>query len=80
MEFDEGKPYTIPKVYRAVWIAHSRGIDRLRFAPSRVKTIALQTKDHDQKFETNDERGMSPLHYQLSDADRAAIAALPDVS
>lgn len=80
VEFDEGKPYTIPKVYSAVWIAHSRGIDRLRFAPARVKTIALQTKDHDQKFETNDERGMSPLHYQLSDADRAAIAALPDVS
>jgi hypothetical protein len=78
VEFDEGKPYTIPKVYAAVWIGHSRGIDRLRFAPTRVKTIALQTKDHDQDFKSNDERGLSPLHYELSDADQTAIAALPN--
>jgi hypothetical protein len=78
VEFDAGKAYTHPKMYAAVWIGHSRGIDRLRFARSSTKTIALQTKDHDQEFETNDERGTSPLHYELSDADRAAIAALPN--
>lgn len=79
VEFDPGTPYTHPKMYADAWIGHSRGIDRLRFAKSSTKTIALQTKDHDQEFETNDERGASPLHYELSDADQAAIAALPDV-
>lgn len=78
VEFDAGAPYTAPKMYADVWIGHSRGIDRLRFAKRSTRTIALQTKDHDQKFETNDERGTSPLHYRLSDADRAAIAALPN--
>jgi hypothetical protein len=78
VEFDAGKPYTAPKMYAAVWIGHSRGIDRLRFARRSTATIALQTKDHDQEFESNDERGTSPLHYELSDADRAAIAALPN--
>ncbi|BDD79634.1 hypothetical protein [Burkholderia phage FLC9] len=79
VEFDPGKPYTHPKIYAAVWVAHSRGIDRLRFARPSTKRIALQTKDHDQTFADNDERGTSPLHYELSDADRTAIAALPNV-
>lgn len=80
VEFDPGLPYTLPKVYAAVWVAHSRGIDRLRFAPKRIKTIALQTKEHDQHFETLDERGLSPLHYELSDTDRKNLAALPDIA
>lgn len=73
VEFDPGKPYTSPKMYAAVWIGHSRGIDRLRFAKGSTKTIALQTKDRDQesRFE---------WHYQLSDADRAAIATLPTIT
>lgn len=79
VEFDAGLPYTVPKIYSDVWVAHSRGIDRLRFAPAGVKTIALQCKDHDLEFKGNSERGLSPLHYELSDADRAALDALPAV-
>lgn len=79
VEFNSGAPYTTPKIYAAVWVAHSRGIDRLRFARKSTITIALQTKDHDQEFESNDDRGLSPLHYELSDADRAALQALPVV-
>lgn len=79
VEFDPGKPYTLPKIFAAVWIGHSRGIDRLRFAPQRVKTIALQTQDHTKTFKTLDEHGLDPSHYELSDADRAAINALPNV-
>lgn len=79
VEFDEGKAYTLPKVWAGVWVAHSRGIDRLRFAPKTVKTVALQTRDSEGEFDTNDERGFSALHYQLSEADRKALAALPNV-
>lgn len=79
VEFDDGKPYTSPKVFAAVWVAHSRGIDRLRFGPDRITKIVLQTMDHDQEFESNDERGLSRWHYQLSDKDRELLAALPDV-
>ena len=77
VEFDAGLPYTLPKVFAAVWVAHSRGIDRLEYAPNGVKTIALETKDHDKEFQTLDERGLSPLHYQLSDKDKQALHALP---
>lgn len=79
VEYDDGKPYTSPKVFAAVWVAHSRGIDRLRFGPDRIMKIALQTEDHDKEFESNDARGLSRLHYMLSDKDRDQLAALPDV-
>lgn len=79
VEYDDGKPYTSPKVFAAVWVAHSRGIDRLRFAPDRIKTIALQTEDHDKEFESNDERGLSRMHYTLSEKDRQTLDALPNV-
>jgi len=71
--FDPGKEYTSPDKTAKAWIAHSRGIDRLRFAPKTVQTIALQTKDHTKTYKNHDERGVDPLHYQLSDADRTAI-------
>jgi hypothetical protein len=77
VEFDAGLPYTIPKIYSKVWVGHSRGVDRLRFAPKGVQTVALQCMDHDQEFKSVTERGMSPLHYQLSDADRANLEAIP---
>jgi hypothetical protein len=70
---DPGKPYTAPNENAKVWIAHSRGIDRLRFAPQTVRTIALQTKDRGDTYESNDVRAADPMHYQLSDVDLAAI-------
>lgn len=43
---DPGLPYTIPPV-ADVWIGHSRGGDRLRFAPEGTFTIALGSKRAD---------------------------------
>ena len=74
--FDPGLEYTSPDTSAQVWIGHSRGIDRLRFAPEHIKTIELLTQDHTMKFVNNDERGSAPEHYQLSKEDRAAINAL----
>ena len=52
----------------------SRGIDRLRFAPATVRTIALQTADNGDADPAR--RGLDPLHYQLSAADKAALGSL----
>ena len=38
--FDPGKEYTRP-IDADLWISHSRGADRLRFAPEGTKTIML---------------------------------------
>lgn len=78
--FNVGRAYTSPNPKAAVWIGHSRGIDRLQFAPPHVRTIALQTQDHVNTYASNDVRGVDPLHYELSSADRSAIAALPDAA
>jgi 8-oxo-dGTP diphosphatase/2-hydroxy-dATP diphosphatase len=38
--FDRGEPYTTPPP-ADLWVGHSRGSDRLRFAPTATKTLAL---------------------------------------
>jgi GNAT superfamily N-acetyltransferase len=40
VSFDPGTPHTSPKK-ADLWIGHSRGIDRLRFAPKGTATIAM---------------------------------------
>ena len=40
VSWDLGLPYTTPKA-ADVWIGHSRGADRLRFAPKGTTTIAI---------------------------------------
>jgi hypothetical protein len=79
--FDAGEPMTSPNETAAVWIGHSRGIDRLRFAPLSVMTVELETKEDKSKYRnfdqlTNDRRGRDPLHYQLSDTDRQRLMHL----
>lgn len=77
VEFDPGEPYTSPKEEAVVWIGHSRGIDRLRFAPARIQTIALRTKDKGiGNYKSFDVQGEDPLHYELSDSDKEAISKL----
>jgi hypothetical protein len=44
VKFDSGEPHTEPPK-ADLWIGHSRGADRLRFAPKGTKTIALATSD-----------------------------------
>lgn len=39
--YDAGEPYTLPDETADLWVAHSRGQDRLRFAPKGMKTLAI---------------------------------------
>ena len=41
VEFDEGKPHTTPNLKAQLWIGHSRGADRLKFAPKHITTISI---------------------------------------
>ena len=68
VEYDAGEPYTTPKD-AAVWVAHSRGIDRIQYAPAGVLTVALETKSND---------GLSPDHYILSLTDKLELNMLTD--
>ena len=43
--FDPGKPFTSPPE-ADLWVGHSRGADRLRFAPPGTKTIDLGPLEH----------------------------------
>ena len=45
--FDAGEPYTQPQV-ADVWIGHSRGADRLRFAPVGKKVIGIGVPESEQ--------------------------------
>lgn len=81
VSFDPGEPFTSPDEAAAVWVGHSRGIDRLRFAPPHIQTIALETKEDMSKYQkndqaTNDRRGKDPQHYELSDNDKKKINSL----
>lgn len=67
VSFDPGLPFTVPKEAE-VYVAHSRGLDRLRFVDPRSIRIALETND------PND--GDSEGHYQLSDKDRQTLNEL----
>ena len=88
VKFDAGLPHTLPDINANVWIAHSRGIDRLQYAPKNIITIALDTKDsYDSEankkiLDSNklqkirDDNGIDPKHYELSDLDIKNILAL----
>jgi len=81
VSFDAGEPMTCPDEEAAVWIGHSRGVDRLKYAPFSVLTIELETKEDKSKYRkfdqaTNDRRGKDPLHYQLSETDRQRLLHL----
>ena len=39
--FDAGEPNTVPDEDADLWVGHSRGADRLRFAPSKTQTVKL---------------------------------------
>lgn len=47
VQYDAGLPYTEPSPAcdSSIWIAHSRGADRLRFAPSNVITLELESNN-----------------------------------
>ena len=40
VSFDDGKPHTTPPI-ADLWIGHSRGCDRLQYAPKHTRTLAI---------------------------------------
>jgi len=68
--FDSGEDFTKPDIAAKVWVAHSRGIGRLQYAPDHIKTVALDTK--------NGKDGTDPKHYQLSSKDIKNLNSLKE--
>lgn len=73
---DPGEEYTEPKP-ADLWVGHSRGADRLRFAPEGTRTVSLGAKggiNHPE--DTAAERGDVPgdAHFTLTDAMRQKFA------
>jgi hypothetical protein len=62
VSFDPGLPYTQP-VDADLWVGHSRGADRLRFAPEGTRTVSLG----------QDTKGTDPKHYELSEDERKTL-------
>jgi len=79
VEFDDGLPNTVPNQKAALWVGHSRGIDRLKFAEG-PETIALETADNLEELKKQhpmavayDLNTKDPNHYKLSANDLARI-------
>jgi len=66
VEFDAGLPYTIPNENAVLWLGHSRGADRLRFAPKHIETFEIKGRSN---FEDKDINANDPEHFVLSDRD-----------
>jgi len=69
--FDPGESYTEPKL-ADIWVGHSRGVDRLRFAPKGIKTIGIGAQDFPGAINhpnDNPQKGKEPTqaHYELTD-------------
>jgi hypothetical protein len=72
VSFDPGRPYTSPPP-ASLWIGHSRGSDRLRFAPPETRTIAMGAPHDPQALNHPDDHpqvGKRPslAHYTFDDA------------
>lgn len=76
VKFDAGKPYTLPEK-ATVWVGHSRGADRLDFAPKEIKTIAIgapfneesinHSKDNVKTFDSKKPYKPNKYHFILTD-------------
>jgi hypothetical protein len=68
---DEGKPYTSPQD-ADIWIGHSRGVDRLRFAPEGTLTIKIGADDEDSLNHPGEITSPNPEDYdELSDEEKS---------
>jgi hypothetical protein len=81
VSFDAGKPYTTPPL-ADLWVGHSRGADRLRFAPETTQTVAIGSpggichpEDNAQTLTAAPPKGYIPNkhHYTLTDEMRRAM-------
>lgn len=79
VQFDAGKPKTMPAP-ADVWIGHSRGADRFRFAPPTQRTIAMGTASPDAINHPDDQalqvgQVPGPAHYILTPEMRTQLIA-----
>lgn len=83
VETDPGEPYTSPPRGARLWIGHSRGADRLKYAPERIRTIDLKDLSHgkDNTLHPAYRRGAKPnaFHYVLTKKMREAIPEAKEV-
>lgn len=84
VSFDAGLPHTAPPVAN-LWVGHSRGADRLRFAPAVTKTINLSEFEHpvavahatSQRGLSDGERSAPPVeHFQVTDEMRKVLSSI----
>lgn len=67
--YDTGEPHTTPDEGAALWVGHSRGADRLKFAPKGVKTLFVdQFEEGYDEREADNERLMQEAGYKSWDA------------
>lgn len=71
--FDAGEPHTVPQAGAAAWVAHSRGADRLQYAPPNVLTLEIVADSCMSPEGGADACGFSPSHYRLSAQDIEAL-------
>jgi hypothetical protein len=83
--FDRGEDFTLPDGAASLWIGHSRGAGRLRFASAHIRVLSLDFLEpgainhpEDDVFTPFHITGGSPpqAHYVLTDEMREAIATL----
>lgn len=70
VKFDPGLSETRPDITAKVWVAHSKGISRLKYAPPGIVLVALETLKDD---------GYSEDHYRLSTNDYKHLEAIKEV-
>jgi len=78
VSFDPGEPYTSP-AKADLWIGHSRGCDRLRFAPKSTSTVALGLPGNSNAINHPLDRfdpvtGPNIFHYMLTNEMKEAIS------
>lgn len=77
VSYDAGEPYTSPEE-ADVWIGHSRGVDRLQFAPEGTAVVALGAPNYPgvinhPKDEPEVGKEPSKYHYIFTDEMKSAI-------
>lgn len=63
VQYDQGKPHTTPNTNAQLWIGHSRGAGRLKFAPKYIKTIAIGSSLPNSINHPKDKTNIKPNEY-----------------
>ena len=71
VSLSESTPYTIPPSAN-IWIGHSRGVDKLQFAPKETLTIKLGSQDIDSLNHPEEITSFNPQDYdKLTDEQKS---------